>query len=1015
MSPGMRCVFLILGILLVLSPVPCAGLTPDQRDFLVRHPVLRVSISESLPPYTFIEDGEARGYWIDLMNRMFEKTGSKLTFHGRRSLRDFEQILNQGRADILTSMLILPDRKKRITFSTPVVQFSYPAIIMKSQDIPLNSAEDLAGRKVALVKGHPFERALSHTGIPYHGVYADSIQQTLEMVAYGQADATLQDNTVAAYFSETLGFTNLRPTGAARFPGMARQEAAFAVAKDNRILADILNHFLENMDGDELALLRKKWFFPETGPNAIPLTEGEKAWIRIRLGKTPELPYCIDPGWMPFEGLSEAGNHEGMTADLIRDMESRLGIPLKLIPTETWDQSLEFIRQGKCMFLPAAGETAARQNLLDFTHPWGAFPLVVAVRNQELFVEDLAAIRDKTLGMVRGYAHIDLVRGKYPNLKIIEVDSVTDGLIRVREKEIFGYVDTVPTIGYVMRRQGMVDLKIGGKLDIPLKLSMAVGKTDAPGLIPILNKVLAGFSEKKKQILKDKWFSIRVEKVFDYDRLWQVLGVGILVLCAVLFWVRKLALLNRTISQKEALMRSTIESTRDGILVVDDTGRVTHSNPGFQKIWNIPDAVMASGDDDRLIKAVLVQIDDPEGFLTRIRELYRSNDIADDLIHFKDGRIIKRHSRPLVHQKRITGRVWSFEDITDQMYRESKLQSARDKAEVASQAKSRFLANMSHEIRTPLNPIIGLTHLALAADPPPRIRDYLSKIRISSRSLQKLINDILDFSKIEAGKLNTELTPFSLDRVLENLHTLYEVKAREKQLRFTLSLPDETPRNLVGDPMRLEQVLGNLISNAIKFTEQGAVSLALELIEQEETRAILEFSVRDTGIGMDEAQQETVFKAFTQADGSTTRKYGGTGLGLAICRHLVSLMGSDIRVESAPGKGSRFFFRAGFDLAEPEEVRFHGNEPLPLKFYPRFKDLRALVAEDNPTNQQVALELLKAVGFEVVMAENGQKAVEALGDSRFDVVLMDIQMPETDGYEATRIIRRGDGCERLPI
>jgi PAS domain S-box-containing protein len=579
-------------------------------------------------------------------------------------------------------------------------------------------------------------------------------------------------------------------------------------------------------------------------------------------------------------------------------------------------------------------------------------------------------------------------------------------------------------------------------------------------------------------------------------------------------------------------LNMTLNATADGILAVDADGRIIFYNQQFAKLWQIPQSMLDSGDDNTLLDYVIDQISDRDCFMSEVIRLYNSDDSSFDVIEFKDGRVIERYSFPLQRGEPVLyGRVWSFRNITERRQQETILKSSeyefrmladampqivwvclpdgkniylnkqwsdytgtvieestghnwikpfhpddqqvawdawqdaihyggeysiecrlrrrdgiykwwlirgvpiRDEqgaiikwfgtctdiekikqyeaqlsqakvaAESANRAKSEFLANMSHEIRTPMNGVLGMTQLLELSDLSQDQREFVDAIKISGYNLLSLINDILDLSKIEADKIDLHVSAFNLHTCINDIVLMQQSVIHKKRLLLDVVVGADIPHVLLGDQLRVKQILLNLFGNAVKFTSQGSITITAQILEQHDMSALVQIAITDTGIGISSDALAKIFNSFVQEDGSTTRRFGGTGLGLTISRRLTELMGGNISVESTPGVGScfkvslpfSFVKKADTEVKAPTQVNISWDGP----------PLRILFVEDNPISIKFGTSLLKGVlGHNVVTAVNGRECLAELDRGTFDLVLLDIQMPVMNGEETLQEIRR---------
>src|SRR5581483_7179143 len=524
------------------------------------------------------------------------------------------------------------------------------------------------------------------------------------------------------------------------------------------------------------------------------------------------------------------------------------------------------------------------------------------------------------------------------------------------------------------------------------------------------------------------------------------LTVQILLVCAcvalVYAFLSAQSAAEEELRSQAARFRAMSEASPFGLFMTDEQALCTYANPVFERITGLAAAEAAGRgwrgalhpeDADRVERAWLEAARDAVPFEVLCRVVRR--DGGTRWVSVKAARVVDG-GRPLGH-------IGTLEDITrrreteealaryyaevenanrlaesqaaDLVRQAAELAHARDQALAATRAKSDFLATVSHEVRTPLNGIIGSAGILLDGELDPEQREFASIVWSSAHALLTIINDILDFSKIEAGRMEIEPLPFDLPHAVEEAAELFAARAVERGLRLELDVASDVPRRVVADPPRIRQVLVNLVGNAVKFTEKGGVRIGVDVEERGAATSAVRFSVHDTGIGVAPEKLPELFQRFTQADPTMTRRFGGTGLGLAISKQLVELMGGEIGASSREGVGSCFWFRLPLAHAGPEPCAAPdlAREPVPDVA----GRLRVLLAEDNVVNQQIASRMLEKLGCRVDIAANGREAVAMTKLMPYDAVLMDCNMPEMDGYEATQEIRRDERTfgGRVPI
>lgn len=898
-----QCTFLVLSLCgqsVSLAALPSDAIDTDQTaiiwseeeaQWIADHPVIKLGVDRAWLPIEFVtDDGQYQGISSEYMGHLQGVLGVEFSVQTGLSWEQVMTAVEVGELDLLPAVARTAGREAFLNFTEPYL--SLPLVIFtRNQAAYVNGLDDLSGRRVAVERGYLAHELLLANHPLLTLVEKDDSESALRAVAEGNADAYVGNLMVASYIIGERGFTNLKVAAPTHYD----YELSIGVRKDWPELIPLLQRALDSLTAAQKAATQQKWVSVQYDVDV----DYQLLWQVLAAAL---LILLVGSLWL----LQVRKQREEL-----RVSEERFQFAMAA-SDGIWDWD---IVTGEVHFSPRyftmlgyqPGELRENQSTLQsLLHPDDREAVLALV---EQAVKACASdyeqqfrlkCKDGSYRTIQSRGHVVADDGQGNALRAVGVHTdVTERVIAENKLQVFQRFAETSGQGFAIGRLS------GGLTYANETLWRLVGETSAEAFC-------AG----------------------DYDRFF-------------------------TESLREKFAGKTgaeLEQQRQW------TGELTLVSRQGEKI------------------PVLLNF-----FL--LRDQYGKSAFL--------GAVVT--------------------DIRDQKLTEQALEEARHLAERANQYKSEFLANMSHEIRTPLNAITGMAYLVRQTDLTPQQRDYLDKLDYSSKALLGVVNDILDFSKIEAGRLHMEQTPFLLDDLFGGLGSIAWRRAGDSVVEMIYDIDPNAPKTLIGDPLRLGQVLTNLTQNALKFTEQGQILVAVELLNQSADQVELQFSIRDTGIGIEADRLGVLFEPFGQADGSTTRQYGGSGLGLAICKRLVTMMDGNIWVESEPDIGSTFYFTA---LFKPGSMGIETPPQPPAGL----RDLRILLADDNATVRQALVKMLELYSFRVTLVSSGSAAVAELErvsveeqDDPYKLAILDSVMPGLSGTEACQLIHQSEEAPHLPV
>ncbi len=897
----------IIILFLFFNNLDAYELTKKEKEYINNKKVILVSNEASYEPYDYNIDGKPTGYSIDLLELLLKDTGLKIKYITKPWYKLLKDLENK-KLDLVHTIYKTPNREKKYNYSLGYSKVIHSYIIRKNlKDI--EDISELYGKKVGVSKG--WAEDIYFNQFPkVKKIYFDTLKDKLDALSIGEIDAIANDENVASYYIKKYGYTNLKISNPIknRF-NQKIDDHYFVTLKDQPYLISIINKAYRSLSIEDIERLNLKWFgninknFKENTNN---LTKDEKYYLYNK----KVLKMCVLPDWLPFEQIDEKENHNGIGADLINLVSEYINTPIVLVPTKQWSTSLKNIRERKCDILPVAMDVPSRRDAMNFTKPYWKEPFVIATKLDKFFIKDSKSIGNKKIGIVKNYAFVEVLKLRNPGIEIVEVKNAQEGLRKVQSGELFGYVDIMAAVGYNIQKYGFYDIKIAGKLEFTIDLSIA-SRNDEPILNSIMQKAVNDISDEKLRTIVGKWIEIKVDQSLDYRKLFYVIFVFTLIVLVIMYKNRSIKAINQKLTKaydeinEQKQLADSLTKYQQTLLSLFDKSDAVIFKWKYNENWDVEYVSLSINkllgyDSNEFLndKVSYISCIDKKDLNIVKNELEKNLKKGIDYFKHEPYRIVTKNGELkwvldyIVaikdNEGKITHILGYITDITDYIKQQD---IVLQQSKMASLGE--MIGNISHQWRQPLSMISTVsTGVKLKKELGTLNEDELlndmDMINTNAQYLSKTIDDFKNFIKGERT-----LIEFDICETIKQVLTI--VKASIANNFINVELDCESKVLIKGYPNEFIQSIINIYNNAKDALVTIPEDERYFYISLKKSNDNIEIILKDNGGGIDEKIIDKIFEPYT----TTKHKSMGTGLGLNITYNfIVTGMNGNISVEN---------------------------------------------------------------------------------------------------------------------